>query len=160
MLFCACSSVTYSYRHYKRLYACSLLVYVWLYNMCCCPMPIMCRRSGRDGAQAVCCACACALCWLVLVGILINCILCKVLIMLSWAWRASGAVLCWLQLSEMHNVTFWFGVSVRVRPCSMYGFRHKKSTAFGRACCELHLWLCVLLLIVWYIGDDIAGLTV
>lgn len=61
-----------------------------------------------------------------LVCILINCILCKVLIMLSWAWRASGAVLCWLQLSEMHNVTFWFGVSARVRPCSMYGFRHKK----------------------------------
>lgn len=38
MLFCACSSVTYSYRHYKRLYACSLLVYVYLYGMCCRPV--------------------------------------------------------------------------------------------------------------------------
>lgn len=73
-----------------------------------------------------------------LVCILINCILCKVLIMLSWAWRASGAVLCWLQLSEMHNVTFWFGVSARVRPCSMYGFRHKKKHGL-RPCL---LWSC------------------
>lgn len=134
MLFCACSSVTIAIGIINA-YMLVLCLYMCIYIVC---VAVPCLSCAGDQAGTACKLSLC-LCFVLitLVCILINCILCKVLIMLSWAWRASGAVLCWLQLSEMHNVTFWFGVSARVRPCSMYGFRHKKKARpVGRACYE------------------------
>jgi hypothetical protein len=43
--------------------------------------------------------------------------------------------------------------------CTASGTK-KKRGLLAAPVMKLHLWLCVLLLIVWYIGDDIAGLTV